>query len=57
MSIPFYDMIIGTNITINSLYGGVIKNLQNTQPESAYDKDYGLPNMRSENAKGDLYEL
>ena len=57
--IPFYDMIIGTNITINSLYGGVnLKIPQNTQPESVLRiKDYGLPNMRSENAKGDLYVI
>ena len=57
--IPFYDMIIGTNITIDSLYGGVnLKIPQNTQPDSVLRiKDYGLPNMRSENAKGDLYVI
>ena len=56
--INFYDMVLGSQKTINSLYGKVsLKIPQGTQPDSVLRMPkYGLPNMRN-NDKGDLYVM
>ncbi len=55
--VDFYDMILGSNKTIDSLYGKVnYKIPPNLQPGSTLRiQQYGMPNMRSDNSKGDLY--
>jgi molecular chaperone DnaJ len=56
-SIEFQDMILGTDKKIDSLYGKVnLKIPKNCQPDSVLRiKDYGLPNMRSDTSKGDMF--
>lgn len=56
-SVNFYDMITGTQKTINSLYGKVnVKIPQCTQPDAILRViDHGLPNMRSDSSKGDMF--
>jgi len=55
--IDFYDMILGGTKTIKSLYGKVnVKIPRGSQPETVLRVgDYGLPNMRSDTVKGDLF--
>lgn len=57
--IDFYDMILGHTKTINSLYGKVnLKIPAGTQPESVLRiNNYGLPNLRNGNTKGDMYVM
>ena len=56
-SIDFCDMILGANRKLNSLYGKVnFKIPPGLQPGSTLRiPNYGMPVMRSETAKGDLF--
>jgi molecular chaperone DnaJ len=57
--IDFYDMILGENKVIKSLYGKVnLKIPTGTQPDSILRViGHGLPRMRSTESKGDLYVI
>ena len=57
--VQFYDMITGAQRTVKSLYGKVnLKIPTCTQPDAVLRiPNYGLPNMRSETSKGDMFVL
>ena len=56
LSVPFEDMLLGSELQIDSLYGSVkVKIPKLSQPESVLRiKEHGIPNMNT-NLKGDMY--